>query len=172
MQQELAVMYDGQRVGTLTLRGEGLYVLAQSACSLPDGALYRLSLCGARGSVPLGVLEPQRGVYSLCCRLPHARLDALGALTQGSAVRSFFLDGAARWERVTQPFFADTLLQAALNACPGARWRGGDVRELALPYDACAPFPLVQCFCFARVGELDGRPTVFYRFDAQDLPVF
>lgn len=169
--REMPVEFDGRRVGTLTVHEEGLYLAVRAACSLPGGALYRLALCGAQGSLSLGVLEPQQGKHALRCRLPRARLDALGALTHGQAVRSFYLDAAARWERVTQPFFTDAQLQAALNACPGARCRGADTRELALPYAAQRPFPLVQCFCFARVGELDGAPCVFYRF-VGDRPIF
>lgn len=172
MQRELVVLYDGQRAGTLTLHFEGLYVRAEAACRLPSGALYRLTLCAAQGTLPLGVLEPENGVQTLRCRLPRERLRALGEPTRGEAMRSFYLDGAAHWQRVDGRFFADAQLQRALEACPDALWRGEGVRELALPYDAQRPFPLVQCFCLARVGELSGKPTVFYRFDAQDMPLF
>lgn len=170
--QELAVMYDGRRAGTLTLQGEGLYLRAEAACRLPEGALYRLALLGTRGSLPLGVLEPKHGLQTLHCRFPREKLGKLGEPTQGTVMRSFYLDDAARWARVTGRFFADAQLQAALDACPDALRRGENIRELALPYAERRPFPLVQCFCLARVGELDGKPTVFYRFDAQDMPLF
>lgn len=165
-------MYDGQRTGTLALRFEGLYVHAEAACHLPGGALYRLILHGTQGSIPLGVLEPECGTQLLHCRLPREKLRPLGELTQGEAVRSFYLDDAAHWKHVSGCFFSDAQLQAALSACPGACWRGEHVRELALPYDTQHPFPLVQCFCFATVGELDGESMVFYRFDTQDMPLF
>lgn len=166
------MIYDGQQAGTLTLQSEGLYVSAEAVCRLPTGALYRLALFCAQGSVPLGVLEPEHGMQTLRCRLTRERLRALGELIQGTVMRSFYLDGAAHWQQVNGRFFADAQLQAALEACPGARWRGEGVRELALPYDAQRPFPLVQCFCLASVGELDGESVVFYRFDAQDMPLF
>lgn len=170
--QELAVMYDGRQAGALALQPEGLYVRVKAACRLPEGALYRLTLFGTRGTLPLGVLVPESDTLTLHRRLPREKWRALGEATRGEVTRSFYLDDASRWERVTGRFFADAQLQAALDTCPDARWRGEGVRELALPYDAQRPFPLVQCFCLARVGESDGKPTVFYRFDAQDMPLF
>lgn len=168
--EEVEVRYDGRKAGTLTAEDDGLYTVVRAACRLPEGALYRLTLCGARGSLTLGVLEPEGGVQTLCRRMAQSRVRALGALKRGEAVCSFGLDGGAQWQRVSGAFFSDAGLQAALEACPGARWRGGEVRELALPFDPKRPFPLVTCFCLARVGEVDGEAAVFYRFRG-DVPL-
>lgn len=171
--RRLCVTFDGGICGELSLREEGLYLCARARCTLPGGALYRLFLVGERGELSLGVLAPDDGALSVSRRLPCARTGPLGALVEGQARRSFYLDGAPRWAPLERPFFRDAALERALGVAEGAlSRREGTLRALALPLREGRAFPLAQCFCFARVETLDGQECAVYRFDARDLPVF
>ena len=50
------------------------------------------------------------------------------------------------------------------------RWNDGIC--LAGWFDSSAPFPIPALFCLARVGELYGKPYVFFAFDSGGMPVF
>ena len=70
-------IYNGtERVGTLSVRREGLYAVFRAELPLRDG-LQRLWLCGEEESFCLGVLQPQGGRLRLEKRLSRAACAAL-----------------------------------------------------------------------------------------------
>ena len=73
---ELPIYDGGEKVGTLTVRREGLYAVFRAELPLRDG-LQRLWLCGETGSVCLGLPEPRGGRLRLEKRLSRAACAAL-----------------------------------------------------------------------------------------------
>ncbi len=72
-------IYDGpERIGTLSVRRAGLYVLFTAELPLREG-LRRLWLCGERESVCLGVLEPRGDRLRLERKLSRAACTSLPA---------------------------------------------------------------------------------------------
>ena len=45
-------------------------------------------------------------------------------------------------------------------------------RQLALPYQADRPFPMVPLFCFAQIQTIGGQSYAVYRFDKEEHPIF
>ena len=73
---ELPIWDGGERLGTLTVRREGLYAVFRAALPFRNG-LQRLWLFGETGSVCLGVLQPREGELRLEKRLSRAACASL-----------------------------------------------------------------------------------------------
>ena len=73
---ELPIFDGREKVGTLTVRREGLYAVFTAELPFREG-LRRLWLQGDAGSVCLGVLQPRDGALRLERRLSRAACAAL-----------------------------------------------------------------------------------------------
>lgn len=63
------VMLNGDIIGSVRVKCEGLYTRFQCHCQLPDGQIYRLQLCCGEQKIDLGVCVPMGthfGVNKMC----------------------------------------------------------------------------------------------------------
>ena len=85
---ELPVWENGERIGALEVRREGLYLVFRARLPLREG-LPRLWLCGEGESVCLGLPEPREGRLRLEKRLSRASCAAANRSTiESSGLRS------------------------------------------------------------------------------------
>lgn len=165
--EEVKLCSAGACLGKLTLCPQGPRTEVRAVMEDPGDGLYRASLVGERGELPLGVLEPQGPGRLGLLRRPYSRdVAALGALVRGEARRSFpFREDA--WEDAERPaaLFQSPFLRARLERFPRAwrRERGG-LLLLAIPLEEAGPFPLEALFCLARVERVAGRLCAVFAF--------
>lgn len=82
---ELPVWENGERIGALEVRREGLYLVFRARLPLREG-LPRLWLCGEGESVCLGLPEPREGRLRLEKRLSRAYCAALPSPLLGAVL--------------------------------------------------------------------------------------
>lgn len=168
----IEVLDRGRATGAIELFPEGSRVLVRAAVSDPGDGLYRLSLLGEKGSLPLGVLAPEGGELTLARRLYARDVAALGTLRRGEVVRSFrFGDETHFWQETRDPaaLFRGDFLRARLRPFSSAwRRKEGDTLLLALPLEDGRPFPLEALFCLARVERVEGRPSAVFAFRGEE----
>ncbi len=158
---------------TLTLCGpNGTRTEIAASMDDPGDGLYRAFLLGERGEFPLGVLAPEKGRLTVCRRLYHRDLEALGQLRRGEARRSFrFEDARVCWRETCCPaqLFQGLFLRERLRPYGRAWWRRqGILLLLALPLEEGQPFPLEVLFCLGRIECVEGRRCVVYTFREEE----
>lgn len=161
---------------TLSLWGpNGARTEVTAAMDDPGDGLYRAYLLGERGELPLGVLAPEGGRLSVCRRVYHRDMAALGRLLRGEARRSFrFEEGAPHWRETGRPaqLFRSGFLADRLRSLERCWWRReGELLLLALPLEDGRPFPLETLFCLGRVERVEGARCVVYAFQGEE-PAF
>lgn len=168
------LLLEGRPAGELNTEQEGLYTWFTARCPLRSG-LWCAWAVGDRGELRLGVLEPEGRQEAVLRRRFSGRLTApLGRLLRGE-VRPAGVREPEGWEPAPDPagLFRVPWLRQRLKGAQGALTRrAGEVRYLALPYDARRPFPLTTLFCFARLRRIGPSAYVVYAFDGQERPVF
>lgn len=140
----------------------------------PADGLYRATLTGEHGTLPLGVMEPHHGVL-LLRRRPYLRdVECLGKLKNVQVSRSFSFHRSEVWKTAdhTSELVRSDFLKKRLGQCHSIRWKkNGDSLCLALPLSEDAPFPLEALFCFARIEFVEGRRCAVYTFDKEEKPL-
>lgn len=168
------LLLEGAPAGELITEREGLYTWFTARCSLRSG-LWCAWAVGEGGELRLGVLEPEGRQGAVLRRRFSGRLTApLGRILRGEA-RPVGAREPEGWEAAPSPegLFRAPWLRQRLKGAQGALTRrAGEVRYLALPYDARRPFPLTTLFCFARLRQIGPSAYVVYAFDGQERPVF
>ena len=167
---EVAVYREERPVGTVTLSEGGGWAEIRMSCLLDRTGLFRGFLACDGGELPLGVLAPEEGRLQARRRVPLPELRTLGAVRRGLCRLCYPFDDGAGW-RPAGPDFFRRRFRGSLRGAEGALWRpAGAGRRLALPWDEGRPFPLMEAFCFVRVGEIGGRPYAILTFDGDEWP--
>ena len=140
----------------------------------PADGVYRATLTGTNGTLPLGVMEPHHGTL-LLRRRPYLRdVECLGKLKDIQVSRSFAFHRSEAWKKIdhASELVRSEFLKKRLGQCLAVHWKKkGDFLCLALPLSEDAPFPLEALFCFARIESVEGRQCVIYTFDKEEKPV-
>lgn len=63
--KEYDVVFDGNAVGKVLVRCEGLYTRIQCTCRLPDDRFYRLLMICGEQTTDLGILVPEQSQFSV-----------------------------------------------------------------------------------------------------------
>ena len=169
--EEVKLYSAGACLGKVSLCPQGGRTEVRAVMEDPGDGLYRASLVGERGELPLGVLEPEGAGRLGLLRRPYSRdVAAVGAPVRGEARRSFpFREDA--WQDAERPgrLFQSPFLRARLERVPRA-WRRE--REglllLAIPLEEDGPFPLEALFCLARVERVAGRLCAVFTFRGEE----
>lgn len=172
---EYPVHLSTQRVGTLRMENDGLYRVFHAECTLDTEHIYRLTLCGSDGEMPLGVLAPCGGVLSLTRRISAASLAAAGEVLSARVQTGKLLAaGREDWLLLDgQRPFACTALSEALGKFDGALYRKeGERFYIALPFPEGEPFPLEELFCFAAICVVGGERCAVFTVDDSGAPIF
>ena len=155
---EVPVCLDGCCVGEMSVMPAGRDTELRVRCTGLPAGLYRLYACGAGGELLLGVTEDG----CLHRRFSAAMTAPLGTVTrcraqpvQGAAWRALAPSDGLPW-----PVPAGALLR-----------REGASAQVAVPWPQDAPFPLTELFCFASVGQREGKRYVFYAFSGNWTPL-
>lgn len=167
---KVPLLWNGSAAGEISVEEGSADALFSVRCGIREEGLWDVWLVGEGGELRLGVMETARGCGRLRRRFSGQLTAALGRLERGEARP---LGRRADWETAENPatLFQTDWLRRELDGVAGALVRRGQ-RQLALPYDEKAPFPLLPLFCFARVCAIRGRQYVLYRFDAGEQPLF
>lgn len=174
--EEVKLYCAGVCRGRVTLRPAGARTEVRAAMEDPGDGLYRASLVGERGELPLGVLEPEGPGRLGLTRRPYSRdAAAIGPPVRGEARCSFPFQGD-RWQAAERPgrLFQSPFLRTRLEGVPRA-WRRerGDVLLLAIPLEEDGPFPLEALFCLARLERVAGTLCAVFAFregEPADVP--
>ena len=168
---EVPAYWGEERTGTVRIEPRGGWTEVTLICRRDDRGLFRGFLRCAGGEVPLGVLVPEGDAMRAARRLASAELAALGPPLRGESRMSFpFTRDSDGWLPVTDGFFRRRFL-GTLRHTEGALWRPAEEgRQLALPWDCGAPFPLVELLCFVRVAEIRRSLFGLILFDGGELP--
>lgn len=165
--------------GQLTCRESGGRVEAVIEARPPDRGLYHGFLVGPGGTCDLGTLMPEGGSLRLRRTLSAAYLRQKGCwpILGGQLRQTYsFAQTPHRGWRETGDLAALFPRDPLLARAAAQRNRGLLRRHpeggfsLAFPWDPKSPFPLIPVFCFARVGVLEGKPHVIYRFGENGGP--
>lgn len=164
------ILADGQPVGELTARREGLYTVLDVACPFREG-LWRAWAEGESGTLLIGVPEPRDGALRICRRFSQSAMAPVGRLLRG---RLRPLEERERWLPLTAATFP--FQSPPLRGLRGRRdllisFSAGR-RTLAIPREDDAPFPLETMFCFARLRRIRGRAYWTFAFDDAEWPIF
>lgn len=164
--------------GRLTLKEEGGQVRLEAERPDDRQGLYKVWLCGTGGRCLLGTLVPEGKRLYLCRRMSRSNLERAGCwpITGGECVMVFsFQQGksSAQWQPagdLSGLIKERDLLQAVQK---GKLLYKGSKEGFCLAgrFDSNHPFPIPMLFCVAQVGELFGRPHVFFYFDREGMPV-
>ena len=170
--------------GRLLVRRSGERAVLE-VCREEDGrGLYKAWICGPGGRMLLGTLLPEGGELRLRRELPVSQLEGRGCwpVRGGECCLAFAFskggDGQADphgWTREEQParLFSDPVLQRAAGQIRGALRRDSEEGfQLAVPFDPGRPVGLVPAFCFARLGQLNGKNYFIFQFNQKGIPVF
>lgn len=163
----------GKRRGEITLQPQGQRMEIRAAMEDPGDGLYRLTLVGQRGELPLGVLEPAAGQLRLCRRIWCRDTEAVGRILRGEACCSFRF--SENWQESCNPgrLLRDSFLRERLEKAERVWWRReGERLLLAIPLPEGEPFPLETLFCFAHIRQVAGVVCAVYGFDREERPVF
>ena len=155
---EVPVCLEKRRVGTLRVEPSGADTVFRVCCTGLPGGLYRLYACGAGGELLLGVTEDGclHRRFSAAMTAPLGEVVRCSARpVQGAAWRPLAPSDGLPW-----PAPAGTLLR-----------REGAAAQVAVPWPRDAPFPLTELFCFAAVGQREGKRYVFYAFSRGWMPL-
>ena len=166
------VLWDGNAVGEISVERLALYTEFTVCCRIPATGLWCVWLVGGIGELRLGLLERTGDCGALRRQFSRQMTAQLGQLIRGE-LRPVWSTAQTSWENIANPsevFRTDWIRQQLHGVC-GAVCRRNS-RQLALPYDAKKPFPLLPWFCFARVCTIGGRLYVLYCFDEKEQPVF
>lgn len=169
--EEVKLYCAGVCRGTVALRPEGVRTEVRVAMEDPGDGLYRASLVGERGELPLGVLEPEGPGRLGLLRRPYSRdMAAIGPPVRGEARCSFpFREDA--WQAAERPgrLFQSPFLRTRLEGVSRAwrRERGG-LLLLAIPLEEDGPFPLEALFCLARVERVAGTLCAVFAFQGEE----
>ena len=167
--EQLPLMLEGKRIGTLSVSRDGLYVCFRGEYHTSAREVLRLCAVGEEGELRLGIPEPRNGVFCLKRRVPAREAEPLGRLLRGELRRREAEDG---WQKAPPDLFSGEELRRCLLSGE-ALWRRRDAhRCLALPFDCRQPFPLAEMFCFARICTIAGRQYAVFAFDDREQPVF
>ena len=175
MEQEYPIELDARCVGKLHIESDGLYHIFRAECALDTHHIYRLTLCGASGELPLGVLAPRDGALCLARRISAASVRRIGEIVSVRAERGRTLETQERkWHTLgARRPFAGAELSAALSTFDGALFCEEDDRIfIALPFSQELPFPLESLFCFATVRTVEGKRCVVFAVNAAGEPIF
>ena len=164
------MQWEGTNFGELTVEREALYTWFTVRSRLPGEGLWCAWVVGDTGELRLGVLEPREGLRR---RFSRQMTAPLGKLVRGELRPVGDRAAAEPWAAVSELLFRTPWLKRQLHGVSGVLTRkAGEVRLLALPYDAREPFPLTPLFCLARIQEIGGRRYAVYAFDGKEWPVF
>ena len=172
--EEVKLYCAGACLGRVALCPQGGRTEVRASMEDPGDGLYRASLVGERGTLSLGVLEPEGAQGHIRRRFSGRLTVPLGRLLRGE-VRPAGAKEPENWEPAPAPeqLFRAPWLRQRLKGAQGAKVRlSGETRYLALPYDPAKPFPLTTLFCFARLRSIGGGAYIVFAFDRQDRPVF
>ena len=165
------LLWQGKSAGELTVTEEGLYTCFDCACRLPGEGIWCAWAVGDGGELRLGVVEPQNGIRR---RFSRQMTAPLGKLLRGE-LRPAGDRAAENWAAAPEPdrLFRTPWLRRQLRGVQGTLTRtAGEVRLLALPYDAKKPFPMTPLFCLAQPKDIGGKWYIVYAFDGREWPVF
>ena len=168
---KFSLLWDGKAIGELSVEREALYTWFTARCRLPGEGIWCAWAVGDGGELRLGVVEPQNGIRR---RFSRQMTAPLGKLLRGE-LRPAGDRAAENWAAAPEPdrLFRTPGLRRQLRGIQGALIRtAGEVRLLALPYDAKKPFPVTPLFCLAQPKEIGGKLYVVYAFDGKEWPVF
>ncbi len=158
--------------GEISRWPQGACTRVEARMEDPGDGVYRASLVGERGTLKLGVLEPEGDALGLR-RCPYSRdVAAVGPVLRGEAACS--VPFPSRWEPEERPalLMGDPFLSRRLADCRRAwRRREGNELCLALPMEQGKPFPLETLFCLARVETVQGALCAVYRFSGEGRPL-
>ena len=155
---EVPVCLDGRCVGEMSVMPVGRDTELRVRCTGLPAGLYRLYACGAGGELLLGVTEDGclHRRFSAAMTAPLGEVVRCSARpVQGAAWRPLAPSDGLPW-----PAPAGTLLR-----------REGAAAQVAVPWPRDAPFPLTELFCFAAVGQREGKRYVFYAFSGGWMPL-
>ena len=164
------LLWEGKAIGEMSVEREALYTWFTARCRLPGEGIWCAWAVGDGGELRLGVVEPQNGIRR---RFSRQMTAPLGKLLRGELRPAG--DRAETWAAAPEPdhLFRTPWLRRQLRGIQGALTRmAGEVRLLALPYDAKKPFPMTPLFCLAQPKEIGGKQYMVYAFDGKEWPVF
>ena len=171
--ETMAVLLDGKECGRLSVQEQGLYLCCRAECHLPQDAVpMRLYLLGERCELPLGILQPADGRFTLSRRLSLREAGRGGRLLQGELRAVEVPEG--KWHpEPPERLFREERLRRQLNAAGGILVCRQERRWMAaVPFDEKTPFPLAELFCFARIRRIGGREYAVFAFDGENNPSF
>ena len=165
--------------GALRVWTEGLRVRAEARRPDDGLGLYKAYLKGPGGELLLGTMAPEGGELRIRRTFSQDELHRRGAWpVTGGAARLYLLFQGERppagWEQVegSGPPLGEAALRQGAAALGRVLCRRQSGRlQVAVPFRTDRPFPLPALFCLARLGELEGRPHLFFLFDAGGWPL-
>ncbi len=149
----------------------------EARCEADGKGLYKAYAVGPTGRCLLGTMTPHSSGLAIKKTLAVDALRQKGCWpvrrVETSLAYSFEgpSDAPAGWRTMPTPPLDDPLL------CRCARRSGGWWQQtpagstLACPYSPRRPFPMEPLFCFARLGQLGGKPALFFSFDPAGRPL-
>lgn len=167
------VCFAGTSVGELTVERENLYTWFRAQACLPKEGLWCLWVIGSQGELRLGVLEPMDSGAAIQRRFSDRMAGPIGVVQRGE-LRPVKKERPA-WGPVlsTEQQFQSVWLRKKLRGQQGLlRKRCGQGQYLAVPYDKCKPFPLVDLFCFARLLMIEGKMYLVISFNEKEQVIF
>lgn len=160
-------------VGELTVEREMRHTCFVAQVCLPQDGLWCLWVVGDKGTLRLGVLEPNTGDVLLRRRFSEQLVMPIGKVVRGE-IRPVKERGY-EWEPVMsgEQVFMSAWLQKKLCGQGGMlRKRCGDIQYIAIPYDKCNAFTAVELFCFARLLDIRGALYLTLCFNEKEQVIF
>lgn len=143
-----------------------------------DGkGLYKAYAVGPAGRCLLGTMTPHSSGLAIKKTLAVDALRQKGCWpvrrVETSLAYSFERpsDPPAGWRTLPAPPLDDPLLCRCAQRSGGWWQQTPAGATLAYLYSPSRPFPMEPLFCFARLGRLGGKPTLFFSFDSAGRPV-
>lgn len=147
-------------------------------CPSDGKGLYKAYAVGPTGRCLLGTMTPHQSGLALKKTLAVDALRQKGCWpvrrVETSLAYAFSGPSAAPagWRTLPTPPLADPLLCRCAQRSGGGWWQqtpaGG---TLAFLYSPRRPFPMEPLFCFASLGQLQGKPALFFSFDLAGRPI-
>ncbi len=163
--------------GRLTVQADGPLVCMEVHKDNDARGLYKAWICGQGGKMLLGTLCPDEHGLKLVRRISRRQLERSGCwpVTGGECVLSFSFaeKRTALWRREEHPerLLKDVVLRQELQGKHLLLLQQEQYFCLAAPFDSTRPFPVTSLFCLAKIGRLDGRYHVLFRFDRDGNPL-
>ena len=160
---------------TLTIKQKGSRVRLEARRNADGRGLYKVWLTGEPGGrLLLGTLAPEGEELRLSRILSLGKLEQAGCwpVREAEAPLAFPFEREKVWYCEPRPghLVQDSLLQELLRR-PMLCRRTGQGFELAAPFTGDSPIVLNTLLCFARTGEVEGRPHLIWTFDQGGKPV-